>query len=187
MKRLTGLAVLACGAALAGAPPAMALRSAPTHSSDAATPAAKKKKPKCRAGRVPVKIVGRVRCKRVRAALPRPRATDMSLLFFREALNLDLGGVRDRRGRRAPTMKKLFRRLGPRAYGFTQRRLPRALAAVDRAAGASRSGHAAATKFTCKNLPGSGWGGFSETGPNGLRLDLRTNGRDLEVSLEADK
>jgi hypothetical protein len=172
--------------ALAAPAPASSLRSAPAHSGNAPTPAAKKKR-KCRAGRVPVTIVGRTRCKRVRGALPRPRAADMSLLLFRQALNLDLGGVRDRRGRRAPTMKKLFRRLGPRAYRFTQRQLPRALAAVDRAAAASRSAEAAATKFTCKNLPGSGWGGFSESGPNGLKLELKTNGRDLEASLEADR
>jgi hypothetical protein len=171
---------------LAAPAPAQALRSVPTRSDDAPSAAATKKR-KCRAGRVPVRIVGHTRCKRTRAALPRPRGTDMSLVLFRQALGVDLGGVRDRRGRRAPTMKKLFRPLGPRAYGFIQHELPRALAAVDRAAGASRLAEPAGTKFTCKNLPGSGWAGFSENGPGGLKLGLNTNGRDLEVSLEADR
>ena len=165
---------------------AFAVPDTPSRSDDALVQTAKKKR-KCKSGRVPVRVLKRTRCKKPRAALPRPRAADMSLLLFREALNLDLGGVRDRRGRRAPTMKKLFRRLGPRAYGFMQRELPRALAAVDRAAAASRSAGAADTKFTCKNLPSLGWAGFSESGPNGLRVELQTNGRDLEVSLEADK
>jgi hypothetical protein len=156
---------------------------------EATTPAthAAKKKRKCKAGRIPVTVVKRTRCRPARAALPRPRAADTSLLLFRRAMDVDLGGVRDRRGRRAPNMKKLFRRLGPRAFGFMQRQLPRALAAVDRAAAASRSAEASASKFTCKNLPGLGWAGFSEEGPGGLKLELKTNGKDLEVALEADK
>ena len=152
-----------------------------------ATHAAKKKR-KCKAGRIPVKVLGRTRCKRTRAALPRPRDADTRLLLLRQALDVDLGGVRDRRGRRAPTVKKLFRRLGPRAYAFMQRQLPRALAAADRAAAASRSAGAAGAGVDCKQLAGLlPWGGFSESGPNGMKLELRSNGNDLEVTLEADK
>lgn len=151
-------------------------------------PHAAKKKRKCKAGRVPVKVLGRTRCKRTRAALPRPRDADTRLLLLRQALDVDLGGVRDRRGRRAPTVKKLFRRLGPRAYGFMQRELPRALAAADRAAAASRSAGAAGAGVDCKQLAGLlPWGGFSESGPNGMKLELRSNGNDLEVTLEAEK
>ena len=111
----------------------------------------------------------------------------MSLRLFREALNLDLGGARDRRGRRAPTMKKLFRRLGPRAYGFMQRELPRALAAVDCAAAASRFAGAADTKFTCKNLPSLGVGGLLRERAERAQGGAADERRDLEVSLEADK
>ena len=150
---------------------------------DPATHTAKKKR-KCKAGRIPVTVLKRTRCKRPRAALPRPRAADMRLLMFREALDLNPGRVRDRRGRPAPSVKSLLRRLGPRAFRFTQRQLPRALAASDRAAAASRSAGSAAA---CKNVPGLGWGGFSESGPNGLRLELTTNGKDLELALEANK
>ena len=35
--------------------------------------------------------------------------------------------------------------------------------------------------------PGLGWGGFSESGPHGFKLIVRTNGKDLEVALEGEK
>ena len=135
--------------ALAAPPSAHAVGSGPDRLGDPPTTVAKKKR-KCKAGRIPVKVLRRTRCKRTRAALPRPRDADTRLLLLRQALDVDLGGVRDRRGRRAPTVKKLFRRLGPRAYPFMQRQLPRALAAADRAAAASRSAGAAGAGVDCR-------------------------------------
>jgi hypothetical protein len=85
-------------------------------------------------------------------------------------------------------MKRLFGRLGPRAYGYMKRKLPQAVAKVDAALGPAglRAG-AAGAGFNCRNLPSMGWKGFSETGPNGMKLDVNSNGKDLEVTLEADK
>ena len=58
---------------------------------------------------------------------------DARLLLAQSALD-DLGGLRDRRGRRAPSLKKLFRKVGPRAYRTVQRAIPQGLARLDRLA-----------------------------------------------------
>ncbi len=103
-----------------------------------ATAAAKQKKKqkkrkavKCRKSQVRIKVGKRtVGCRSLRAALPAPRDGDARLLLAQSALD-DLGGLRDRRGRRAPSLKKLFRKVGPRAYRTVQRAIPQGLARLD--------------------------------------------------------
>ena len=78
---------------------------------------AKKKKRKairCRKSEVPIKVRRRtVGCRKRRAALPRPRAGDQRLLLAKAALDDDLRALRDRRHRRPPSLKKLFRKVEP--------------------------------------------------------------------------
>ncbi len=74
-----------------------------------------------------------VGCRSLRAALPAPRDGDARLLLAAAALD-DLEGLRDRRGRRAPSLKKLFRKVGPRAYRTVQRAIPQGFARMDRLA-----------------------------------------------------
>ena len=73
--------------ALAAPASAHAVGSGPNHFGDPPTTVAKKKR-KCKAGRIPVKVLGRTRCKRTRAALPRPRDADTRLLLLRQALDV---------------------------------------------------------------------------------------------------
>ena len=96
----------------------------------------KRKAVKCRKSQVHIKVGKRtVGCRSLRAALPAPRDGDARLLLARSAID-DLGGLRDRRGRRAPSLKKLFRKVGPRAYRTVQRAIPQGLARLDRLAAA---------------------------------------------------
>ena len=96
---------------------------------------AKKKKRKairCRKSEVPIKVRRRtVGCRKRRAALPRPRAGDQRLLLAKAALDDDLRALRDRRHRRPPSLKKLFRKVGPRAYRTVQRAIPQGFARLD--------------------------------------------------------
>ena len=96
---------------------------------------AKKKKRKairCRKSEVPIKVRRRtVGCRKRRAALPRPRAGDQRLLLAKAALDDDLRALRDRRHRRPPSLKKLFRKVSPRAYRTVQRAIPQGFARLD--------------------------------------------------------
>ena len=123
---LTLVAALAVSAGLPAAVPA----------EPGAGPAAKQKKKrkavKCRKSQVRVKLGRRtVGCRSLRAALPAPREGDARLLLAGAALD-DLEGLRDRRGRRAPSLKKLSRKVGPRAYRTIRRAIPQGLARMDR-------------------------------------------------------
>lgn len=123
---------------------------------------AKKKSKKCKKGTVAVTINGRRRCQSLKAALPRPRAADPRLAVATAALSVDLGKVRDRRGRRAVSVAKL---LGPKGMRTAEGALKQSLVTLDRlrarplraAAGMSalRSPVATASIEGCAELKGS--------------------------------
>jgi hypothetical protein len=96
-------------------------------------PAKKKKKTskKCKRGQVPVQILTRRTCQSLKRALPRPRAADSRLVFIRSGLGGSLGPIKDRRGRRAPSIAKALRRISPRAERGLQRAVPKALQMLD--------------------------------------------------------
>ena len=95
----------------------------------------KRKAVKCRKSQVKIKVNRRtVGCRPLRASLRPPRAGDPRLLLAKAALDDDLRRLRDRRGRRAPSLKRLFRKVGPRAYRTVQRAVPQGLARLDRMA-----------------------------------------------------
>jgi hypothetical protein len=97
----------------------------------------KRKAVRCHQNQVPIKVRRRtVGCRSLRAALPAPRAGDPLLVLAKSVLDDDLKAIRDRRGRRAPSLKKLFRRVGPHAYRTVQRAIPEGLARLDRLAAA---------------------------------------------------
>ena len=113
----------------------------------------KRKVVKCRKNQVPIKLRRRtVGCRSLRAALPAPRGGDPRLLLAKTALDDDLAGVRDRRGRRAPSLKKLFRKVGPRAYRTVQRAIPQGLARLDRLAAKSTTASRSAV-IAARQLP----------------------------------
>ncbi len=89
----------------------------------------KKKPRKCTKGKVPVTINGRRRCQTLKAALPKPKAADERLLAAKAALHLDLGQIRDRRGRRAVSVAKL---LGPKGMRTAEVAVKQSLATLDR-------------------------------------------------------
>jgi hypothetical protein len=121
-------------------------------------PAAAKK---CKKGTVRV-VVGKKRsCRPLKKALPRPRKGDPRLIYVRSALGANLSGVRDRRGRRPPSIDKALRRISPRAVKGLERVIPRALRLLDR-------GKARAAQ-------GGGSVGFTYDLGNGASIDVRAN------------
>src|SRR5437773_82884 len=107
---------LATGLLVGGSVPGAPARAAkPTAAAGAgsvqrATERAKKpKQVKCRKSQVPITVDRRkVGCRSRGAAMPPPRQGDSRLLYARFALADNLAGVRDRRGQRPPSLKKLF-------------------------------------------------------------------------------
>jgi hypothetical protein len=130
-----------------------------------ATPAgnavAAAKKKKCKKGQVRV-VVGKKRsCRPLRKALPRPRKGDPRVIYARAAVGANLKGVRDRRGRRPPSIEKALRRISPKAVKGMQRVIPRALKLLDR-------GRAQAAQE-------GGSVGFTYGLGNGASIDVRAN------------
>ena len=154
-RRLTGIWLVVM--ALVAAPALGGTASA--SSGDAPVHVAKKhkhrkhKRKKCKAGQVAIKVNRRiVGCRAAAAAIPPPRAKDSRLLLAKAALADNLGGLRDRRGRRPPSLKKVFRRVNRHAYATLQKAIPQGFARLDRLAAASpgaylRPAAAGATPF----------------------------------------
>jgi hypothetical protein len=117
-------------------------------------------KKKCKKGTVRV-VVGKKRsCRPIKKALPRPRKGDPRLIYVRAALGANLKGVRDRKGRRPPSIDKALRRISPKAVKGLARVIPRALQLLDRGrAKASQDGEV----------------GFTHDLGNGASIDVRAN------------
>jgi hypothetical protein len=113
----------------------------------------KKKPKKCTKGRVPVAINGRSRCLSLKAALPRPRAADPRLLAAQAALGLDLGKIRDRRGRRAVSVAKL---LGPKKIGTAQKAIKQGIVTLDRLRARPALASASASSIATASAEGCG-------------------------------
>jgi hypothetical protein len=107
------VALLMVGAMLLATPPAPADAGTGTAAADVAAKPRKAKK--CKKGKVRVKINGRRLCRPARKALPKPKAGDPRLLMARSVFGRDLSDLRNRRGRKVPSLPKLVRKLGPRA------------------------------------------------------------------------
>ena len=122
---------LVAGLVLAGGPAAAA--AAPADPAPSAAAAKKKRKAvRCKRNQVAVKVNRRtVACRSRAAALPLPKEGDARLLWAKSVLDDDLGGLRDRRGRRTPSLKRAFRKVGARAYNTVQRAIPEGLARLD--------------------------------------------------------
>src|SRR4051794_26093661 len=70
---------------------------------------------KCKHGRVPVKVNGKSRCKRLASALPSPKKVDVRLAYLRGVLNFDASKVRGRHGKHARSLQHGFGAAGKRA------------------------------------------------------------------------
>jgi hypothetical protein len=126
-----------------GVPGAAAAAAKPTAGAGAGSvqrPTKRAKKPKrvkCRKSQVAIKVNRRtVACRSRRAALPLPKPGDSRLLYARFALADNLAGLRDRRGRRPRSLKKLFRKANPHAWAAVQSGLRRGLGRLDKMAAA---------------------------------------------------
>jgi hypothetical protein len=123
--------------------------------------AAKKKPQKCKKGTVRVVVGKKHSCRPLKKALPRPRKGDPRLIYVRAALGANLKGVRDRKGRRPPSIEKALRRISPKAVQGMQRVIPRALQLLDRG--------------RAKAAQGGDSVGFTYDLGNGASIDVRAN------------
>jgi hypothetical protein len=186
------LAAIACAALVALiAPPA-----APAAPGSDVTAAAKKKR--CKKGQVRVRSGKRVSCVRARQVLPKPKRGDPRLLLARSAFGRDWSRVRNRRGKRAQSLPKLVRKLGPRAPRLLSRVTARGLGVIDNHAATAARAHSAATG--CRDVPPgarqqdsftSSAGGVRATvtstvGSDGAQLGMELTGNEFTLSAELD-
>ena len=116
------------------------------------------RKVRCGRNQVAVKVNRRtVSCRSLASVLPKPRKGDTRLLLARSALADDLVGLRDRRGRRAPSLRNVLGEVGRHVYLTLQSALPQGLTRLDRlsasAARASRSAVTAGRLSRCGGPP----------------------------------
>jgi hypothetical protein len=111
-SRCTPIAVVLVLALAAAAAPA-----APAEPSERqASVSAKKKKPKkCKKGQVRERLRKKTRCVSARKAWPKPKAIDVRKAAASYVLGSNFSKLRDRRGKRLPSLPKLLRRVHPRA------------------------------------------------------------------------
>ena len=163
------LAILAALAVPAAAPAHTGGAASPNPSADAAAKRKAKKK-KCRRGQVRYRIGKKRTCRSLRKALPRPKKGDPRLIFARAAIPGKLKGLRDRKGRRPPSIEKRIRRISPRALRvFEGRALPKAFQMLDQLAAraAAQTAGARVPRASQADLSAS-----FDLG-NGVSIDLR--------------
>src|SRR4051812_28705354 len=107
------------------------------------SPAARKhkKKPKavkCKKNQVPIKVNRRVvGCRSLGAAVLPPHADDSRLGLAQFALGDGLKGLRDRKGHKPQSVKKILGKVGPGAWDALQQTIPQGFARIDQRAAAS--------------------------------------------------
>jgi hypothetical protein len=186
------LAAIACAVLVALIAPS----AAPAAAAPDLTAAAKKKR--CKKGQVRVRSGKRVSCVRARRVLPKPQRGDPRLLLARSAFGRDWSRVRSRRGKRAQSLPKLVRKLGPRAPRLLSRVTARGLGVIDKHAVAAARAHSAATG--CRDVPAgtrqqesftSSSGGVRATvtatvGSEGAQLGIELTGNEFTLTAELD-
>jgi hypothetical protein len=143
----------------------------PAVDAPAAPERAAAKAKKCKRGKVAVVVEGKRKCRPLRKAIPRPKRGNSKLIYASAALDANLTGVRDRRGRRPPSIEKAMRRISPRAVARMDGVLKRGLALLDRA--------------KAQVAQGGGSVGFTYNLGNGASFDVRADlaRANLEVAL----
>jgi hypothetical protein len=99
---------------------------------------------KCKKGTVRIKTTRKKRCVRLRVAPPRPKSADRGQLALRLLSSSKWPALRDRRGRRVPSLSKRLRKTGHRAAPRLRRAFAKGLALVAkrRRAAATAAAHA---------------------------------------------
>jgi hypothetical protein len=147
---MNGMRLAAALLAAVAVTPALAPASA-----DAATSAAKK----CKKGTVVVKTGRKKRCIKLRVAPPRPKNADRGQLALDFLLSSKWPALRDRRGRRVPSLAKRLRSAGHGAAPALRRTFARGLALV-----AARRQNAAAVARGAPRARAAQSGGGGVTG-----------------------
>ena len=192
--------VLAALAAVAAPGAAMAHAGRPHAATDGASAAAKKKR--CKKNQVRVRSGRRVSCLAARRVLPKPRQGDARLLLARSVFGRSWSGIRGRRGKRAPSLPKLVRKLGRRAPRLLATVTARGLANID-ARDAAAAGHGARARSAatgCSDVPPgtrrqdsftSSGGGVQATVTTtldaaGAEMGIELNGNGLTITASLD-
>jgi hypothetical protein len=189
---ITIVVVLVLALAAAGAPAAHAAAAPSEPEASVSAKKKKKKKPKkCKKGRVRERIQKKTRCVSARKAWPKPKAIDVRKAATSYVLNANFSKLRDRRGKRLPSLPKLLRKVHPRAekalLGATKAGLARYDARARAAQAPCGSGPSASTSSTYDAGGGLSVGITSTFGADAaMQLNLESNRGNRRVRIEIE-
>jgi hypothetical protein len=139
-------------------------------------PAAAVAKKKCKKGKVRMKVGKRTRCVKLGKAFPKPKAIDVRKTAARFLLGTSFAGLRDRHGRRLPSLPKLLRSVDPNAESALQGALKDGLKRMDTIATTARA-------RSCGSSPGSLQSTYTS---GGVSVDLTFTAASLGMALQSD-
>src|SRR6185436_18834309 len=115
------------------------------------------KKKRCKKGKVRMKTGKRTRCVKLGKAFPKPKAIDVRKSAASFVIGANFSKLRDRNGRRLPSLPKLLRRVDPKAESVLQGALKAGLGRMDAIATTARAAG-------CTSSPGAIHGSYTAGG-----------------------
>ncbi|HEX5622200.1 MAG TPA: hypothetical protein VFX51_27485 [Solirubrobacteraceae bacterium] len=133
------------------------------------------KKKRCKKGKVRMKVGKRTRCVKLGKAFPKPKAIDVRKSAGAFVIGANFSKLRDRNGRRLPSLPKLLRQVDPKAESALQGALKAGLARMDAIASTARA-------TGCTSSPGAIQGSYTS---GGVTVDLTLTAQSLGMSMES--
>lgn len=191
-SRCTPIIVVLVLALVAAAAPAAGAAADPSerHASVAAKKKKKKAK-KCRKGQVRERVRKKSRCVSARKAWPKPKSIDVRKAAASYVLGASFSKLRDRRGKRLPSLPKLLRKVHPRAEKALLGATKAGLARFDlraRAAQAPCGGPEGASTSSTYDAGGGLSVGITSTfgSDAAMQLNLESNRGNRRVRIEIE-
>jgi hypothetical protein len=141
--------------------------------------AAVAKKKRCKKGKVRMKVGKRTRCVKLGKAFPKPKSIDVRKSAGAFVLGANFSKLRDRNGRRLPSLPKLLRQVDPKAESTLQKALKYGLGRIDTMA---RTARAASCTGSPSAGPGAVQGSYTS---GGVTVDLTMTAQSLGMSMES--
>jgi len=152
--------------------PAAASASAPASYEPSAAVAKKKR---CKKGKVRMKVGKRTRCVKLGKAFPKPKSIDVRKSAGSFVIGANFSKLRDRNGRRLPSLPTLLRQVDPKAESALQGALKAGLGRMDAIATTARAAG-------CSSSPGAIQGSYTS---GGVTVDLTISAQSLGMSMES--
>jgi hypothetical protein len=141
--------------------------------------AAVAKKKRCKKGKVRMKVGKRTRCVKLGKAFPKPKSIDVRKSAAGFVIGANFSKLRDRHGRRLPSLPKLLRQVDPKAEPALRSAVKYGLGRMDTMAQAAR-----AASCSGGQEPGAIQSTYNAGG--GVSVDLTLTAASLGMAIQSD-